>query len=258
MWWSETLHVGLSARSLQLAVRRRPWLAAASHDLPLPPAQGEPWGPAVEALARLLAEERGTRRTLRVVLGGRFARWQLLPWRKELSRPGELAAYAQFRFREVYGQIAEGWRVLVAPQPPGCCVPACAVDAALLDALQAAVPAPARLAAVVPYYAAAFDCWRGRLKNGSVWFGVAEEDCLTLGLLRASGWLGLRAQRLEGDWRETLPGLMAQIGIAAHVDPATPLFMAGAAMTAEQNAAAPFHWLAPASARAVPRLALGV
>lgn len=259
-----TLHIGLAARRLQVAVRGGwPGRASVGESLPLPEAsEAEPWQPAVDRLARLLAEEPQPRGALHVVLAGRFARWQLLPWRAELSRPQEFAAFAQLRFREAYGKAAEGWRVLAAPQPPGHCVPACAVDAALLDALQKAAGAGrARLASVRPYYAAAFDRWRGRLKHGPAWFGVAEDDCLTLGLVRDGDWLGLRAQRLSGDWREALPGLMAQLGIAAGVDAAAPpLFMAGEGEAPAVEGAAPLSWLAPPQgAGAAPlRLALGI
>lgn len=264
MWSPETLRVGLSAQRLVLADAGG-WMrkAGAGERIDCAPLSGSaPWQPAVSALAQKLAGRKGRRPALHVVLSGRFARWQLLPWRAGLTRPQELAAYAQLRFRETYGKAAEGWRVQAAPQPPGRCVPACAVDAALVEALQAAAGAAhARLVSVTPYYAAAFDRWRGRLKGGPAWFGVAEDDCLTLGLVRGDDWLGLRAQRLDGDWREALPGLMAQIGIAAGVDAAAlPLHLAGECEAPAPEGAPPFSWFAPPAAEAPPgsRLALGV
>lgn len=260
MWSPDTLHAGLSAQRLVLAGTgaMRPGRMLSCDSLECAPADAAPWQPAVAALAQRLAAQRGRRPALRVVLSGRFVRWQLLPWRAELTRPQEVAAFAQLRFRETYGKAAEEWRVLHAPQPPGRAVPACAVDAALLDALRkTSKEAGARLAAVTPYFASAFDRWRGNLKNGSAWFGLIEPDCLSLGLLREGGWIGLRAQRLGEDWREALPGLMAQIGIPAGADAApAPLYLAGEGEAPAPAADLPFTWLRPQATDCRPALGI--
>ena len=188
------------------------------------------WRPAVGAVAQLLADTgRRYPKTLRIVLGGRWAHWQLLPWREDITQEQELAAYAALRFRETYGAPAQGWQVVHVAQAPNAATPSCAVDAKLVDALRSTCSgAGAKLTTITPYFASAFDRWRGALKGSTVWFCLLESDCLSLGLLQNKQWLALRSQRLDGDWRDTLPGMMAQMGIAAGiVDDPVPLYLAG-------------------------------
>jgi hypothetical protein len=252
--WSprvQTWHAGLSAQRLLLAKPAGVWPGrpAACHRIGCAPGVegGEPWRPAVTALAQWLAENGGRKPALHIVLSGRFVRWQLLPWRAELSHPKELAAYASLRFRETFGKPAEDWQVLHSPQPPGMTVPACAVDAALLAALRSTCDtAGAGLVAVTPYFAAAFDRWRRVLGKKTLWFGLIEADCVSLGLLRNGHWLGLRSQRADADWREALPGMMAQLGVSAGLSEASPpLYLAGSGEPPAPVAGLAFTWLQP-------------
>jgi len=206
-----------------------------------------PWQPAVAALAQWLATKAGKKPALRVVLSGRFVRWQLLSWRSEISRPEELAAYAALRFRETFGPVADEWQVMFSPQPPGKAVLACAVDSALLEALRTTCKdAGASLTTVSPYFAGAFDHWRHVVGNKTAWFGLIEPDCVSLGLLRDGDWLGLRTQRVNAHWRDALPGMMAQIGISSGVADATlPLYLVGEGVPPTASAGPAFTWLQP-------------
>ena len=229
----------------------------------------EPWRASVERLAQWLAAQKGKRHAVQVVLSGRFVRWQLLPWRVELSGPTELAAYAALRFRETYGKTAQGWSILPAAMAPGYTAPAAAVDSALLEALAVTCERHgARLQQVSAYFSSAFDAWRGALKGNGAWFGTVESDTLTLGLLQGGQWTALQSQRISGDWRTPLPALMAQIAMACDVSQThMPLFLAGdgpvptVATIAGATGAQPFTWLSPKrmglSAAPGLRLAMG-
>jgi hypothetical protein len=145
----------------------------------------EPWRGAVDALGGWLATRAGKRLQLRVVLSGRFVRWQLLPWRTELSGRSETQAYAGVRFRETFGKVSESWEILPVAMPPGKTAPACAVDKALITALESVCKEHgARLQVVTPYFASAFDTWRAQLPGDVAWFGTVEVDSCTLGLLQ--------------------------------------------------------------------------
>jgi hypothetical protein len=207
----------------------------------------ESWQPALAALAQWLGGKDRKKSIVHIALSGRFVRWQLLPWRAELTQSSELASYAKLRFREIFGHAADGWQVLRSPQPPGQTVPACAIDAALLQALGSACEgAGARLATVTPYFASAFDRWRKTLGGQPAWFGLIESDCLTLGLVQGGNWLGLRTQRLDEDWRELLPSLMVQMGIVANLaDAKTPLYLVGEGSPPAPVAGLAFTWLQP-------------
>jgi hypothetical protein len=200
----------------------------------------------LDALAHWLAAHDAKKSTLHVVLSGRFVRWQLLPWRAELTQRSELATYATLRFREIFGKAADDWQILHSPQPPGKTVPTCAIDLALMQALRATCEAAgARLAVVTPYFASAFDHRRKALAGKTSWFGLIEADCLSLGLLQGGNWVALRSQRLDEDWRDVLPSMMVQMGIVANLaDVQAPLYLVG-----EGGAQAPvpglsFTWLA--------------
>jgi hypothetical protein len=205
-----------------------------------------------------------------VVLSGSLLRWQLLPWRPELLGAQEVAVYAKLRFAETFGPVADTWQVLHAPQAPGRAMPACAVDAALLTALQSLCrSAKVRLDAVVPYFSHAADHWRGTLGKGSTWFGLVEPQWLSLGLLHEGAWMALRSQRLDADWPKVLPGLMARMAVStggSGLPARTCLVGAGvptAAITGMTGVAGlRFEWLqpaGPAGAGTDPRrIALGI
>ncbi|MDO9165315.1 MAG: hypothetical protein Q7U13_04340 [Rhodoferax sp.] len=264
---SRSLHVGLTAQGLIHAKTAGLWwsqVVACERIDSMAVADEEPWRPAVTALARLLAAQRPGKTKLHIVLSGRFVRWQLLPWRPELTQARELSAYASLRFRETFGKAAQDWQVLHAPQAPGKAVPACAVDTALMEALRSTCETGgASLAAVTPYFASAFDRWRGNLNGKTAWFGLIEPDCLSLGLLHDGNWMGLHTQRLDGDWRHVLPGMMAQIGISAGLtETAPPLYLAGSGEAPLPDPVLAFAWLRPKAqasrAMADCRMALGV
>ena len=210
-------------------------------------AAAEPWRAAVDALSGWLATQAGKRVQLRVVLSGRFVRWQLLPWRIELSGRSETQAYAGARFRETFGKLADAWEILPVAMPPGQTAPACAVDKALIAALEAACKAHgARLQLVTPYFSSAFDAWRTRLKGNTVWFGTVEADSCTLGLLQGGRWTALQSQRVFVDWRDTVPAMLAQIGLASGLDASTaPVFLAGNQAPPVAKPGFAFSWLRP-------------
>jgi hypothetical protein len=207
----------------------------------------EPWRAALDALRDWLGQQADKRLQLRVVLSGRFVRWQLLPWRSELSGRSETQAYAGVRFRETFGKLADAWNILPVAMPPGKTAPACAVDQALITALQAVCEAHgARLQLLTPYFSSAFDNWRGQLPGNAAWFGTVEADSCTLGLLQGGNWTALQTQRVFGDWRDVVPAMVAQIGLASGLDVGNaPLYLAG---TLAPQVATPdfaFSWLRP-------------
>jgi hypothetical protein len=259
--------VGLSQQSLTVARMPRFGLGALGAVEHLAcsaaPDSTQPWRAGVERLAQWLAEQEGPRHAVQVVLCGRWVRWQLLPWRAELSGRAELAAYAALRFRETYGKAAQDWSILPAALSPGHTAPAAAIDSALLEALRATCVAHgAQLQSLTPYFSAAFDSWRSGIRGQTAWFGTLEADHLTLGLLQESQWTALQTQRLHGDWREPLAALQAQMALSCALpEGAQPLYLAGDMAAPVAQSAQPFTWFSPkqTGAHKPPglRLALG-
>lgn len=234
------------------------------------PVAGAPiWQPAMDALAAWLREQGLQRAHLHVHLSAHFVRWQLLEWQPRLTQPQELDAYVQLRYRATFGAPADQWRVVHAEPQPGCALPTCAIDEALLTALnELQTIGRARVLHATPYFSAAFDRWRSRLDRQTAWFGAAEPGSLTLGLLHRGVWCGLRAARHHGQgdagWRSVLPALQAQIGLASGLDlqPAPPLFLAGCGAAPGGRADPGLVWLQPEGGRepahGIARMAWGV
>lgn len=275
MWFAERppLQVALLERQLVIARGRRSGDAVEHIDLPQPEAAAATapaWQAAVDALRGWLAREGQKPADLSVRLSAHFVRWQLLPWQDQLSRQQERAAYARLRLRGTFGAAAENWRVVGAPAAPGQAWPACAVDEALVGALQSLQsPGGLRLRSVAPYFATAYDHWRGRLGRGSAWFGVVEPGALTLGLLQQGQWRGLRALRLAEHeatpWLDRLPALQAQIALGAELPGAVdlnavPVHLAGCASPQPAATNDALVWHAPAGAASGPlaRMAWGI
>jgi len=231
------------------------WTASAEDSL---------WHEAVQALAKWLNSESASRPIVRVMLSGSLVRWQMLPWRAELTRRQELVAYARLRYIETFGSDAEQWRLMLGLQAPGCATPACAVDETLMQSLQTVCrEAGARLDRVVPYFGSAVDYWRKAWGNDTAWFGLIESDWLSLGLSRAGALQALRGQRLDGDWGMVLSGLMARMGVAAgdEASASAKVYLAGHRKPQIGDAEPPYAWL-PAVDKGVEttglrRLALG-
>jgi len=221
-----------------------------------------PWAAAVRLLEHWLAERRNQRVRLRLVLSGRLVRWQLLPWQGTLTGSAEQKAYALLSFRTAFGQLADDWELLGSPQPPGRSTPVCAVDRSLLETLGSMCRRHgARLQVVAPYFSLAFDHWRRRLGGPALWFGAVESDSIALALMQHGRWLALHSERLQADWQERLPGLMAQITIPLGLDAAArPLFLTGVGAPPATGTGLAFTWLPPKTGdRAGPsRLALGL
>lgn len=248
MWSPELGHwqAALSERRVALAYGR-PWgrpRPVGEGFKPCLPLDDKPaWFAAVDTLSGWLAEQAQRRRPVRVVLSGRFVRWQLLPWNDDLARPLEWQAFARARMREAFGPAADQWTVRYAMGRPGRALCVAAVDAALIDALRAACDAAGMaLQAVAPYLSTAFAHWQRRIDRRGAWFAVHESDHLSLGLVRGGDWLSLSGCRVDAHWREAMHRSMAQSAILAGVDAsALPVYLVSHAGASQQTAEVARH-----------------
>ncbi len=242
MWSLEpgALRVGLAERQVVFA-RTRPWgtLRAADGAVRacLPVGDQPPWRAAVDTLAAWLGEASARSRPVRVALSGRFVRWQLLPWNDALAGPAEWQAFARWRLRETYGPLADQWAIQYAVRRPGQAVCACAVDQALIDALQqTCIAAGVPLQSVNPYFSTAFAYWQRKLDRRAAWFVVRESDCLSLALLRSGDFLGIVSSRIDGHWQAALDRMMLQAALPVGMEPtAAPVYLVAPAGTVDSD-----------------------
>lgn len=149
---------------------------------------------ALQALSELLARPEIGKGELTIVLSNHFVQYVLLPWREEVSRPSELAAYAGILFDETFGNDAGGREILIGRERAGSPRIAAGLEHTLLHGLRKAVSASRlRLVSVQPYLSAAFDRARRAVGSREFMFVLAEpaRSCV----LVASGgrWRSLRS-----------------------------------------------------------------
>ncbi len=163
-------------------------------------ADGAPWRAAVDVLAAALAEPRWKGVPLQVLVSEHWVRWQLVPFSDALVRESERVSYARMEFEAVHGERARGWQVSVAAPRAGQAVPACAVDAALPEAVRAACEgASVKLASFTSRFAQACDRHRQRIGAGPAALAFVEPGRCTLGVFEDGAWRAIASPRVNGD-----------------------------------------------------------
>lgn len=165
-WWLERLRSGWSrfggsAAELHISDLRSEAIADQFQALDLPP---------------------HTRLTC--VVGGEGVRYQLVPWRDELSRPAQRQLLAEQCFSDTYGDVARHWRVVQNATRYGAATLACAIDTAALDQLTTLSQARRiQLVSVQPALMHAYNAVRAHMSPGVHGLAVIGADWTTLLLL---------------------------------------------------------------------------
>jgi hypothetical protein len=208
--WRNHLRISLCADRLVLATYARGLRVgeAKPRVVPLePPAQGEEWRAAVEALPALLAGLRN--HDVSVVVADQFVRYALLPRNAALRNEAQWLALARHRLAAVHGPAAADWEVKLTETAPNGPRLACAVDRSLVAETAARfVAANVRLVSVQPFLVAAFNRIRSAVGSGSCWLVVEEPGRLTLAFIQRGTWVAVRSRRAQAGWRASLPELI--------------------------------------------------
>jgi hypothetical protein len=223
--WRDQLRIGLAPDRLVLAAYRRgirPVLAGKDLIAVEPSRSLGDWRPAVEALPAALARFPGNRAQVTVVLSNHFARYALLPWIPALRTDDEWLALARERLAIVHGQSAEEWTVLASETAHHGPRVACAVDRALLEALEEKIGGGATLVSVQPYLMAAYNRVRPAIEGESCWLVVAEPGRLTLALIQDGVWGAIRTRRADERWQAMLPDILERESAVLALDNACP------------------------------------
>lgn len=212
----EWLRIMLAPSGIRL-VREGGWPKRRGIDravLPCSRSEGALWQGGVATLQAALAEPRWQGAPLMLLLSDRLLRYQLLPWQAELGSLSERQGYARFHFRQVYGPLVDEWEIRVDDPLPGTPMLACAIDRALLEALEMlAKDAGTRIAVIEPGFAAVFNRMRRTLAmapGGTVVLALAEPESLCFALFTGERWLLLRQRSWAGDPAEALRRALAQ------------------------------------------------
>ena len=192
-----------------LAISRRGWRGGRGEGRRYPIAAADHWQGHADAVNAAMADF--PERRVRVVLGGRLSRLQLLPWRDDLSGPDEYRTWAKLQFTAVYGPMVEAWEVVADDVRPGHGRVAAAMPGTLLPVLGAAIStAGGRFESAQPAFAVAVNAWRRHHRPGADgWLMFAEQDQVTFACREDNEWRWLRQQQCEGDGRHRQRDLFA-------------------------------------------------
>lgn len=239
--FGQALRIGVSAHGLALVKTSR-WQGAplevlAEHQFG---GAGLPGFEAIGAGVRqLLGEAGGAGWPLTVVLADELTRlWQVQPPAGS-TRLADLEAAAALRFQTLYGEPAGNWKLSGgwdATRP----FMAAAMPRHLLSLLEhAAGEQRAPLVEVVPQFIAAWNRWRGAIKPGA-WFGLVQQDVLTLGAVDGASVQAVRSTALpDGASLEWLGQHVAREALRLNLAAPARLHIAGAAPLAWNNSSGP-------------------
>jgi hypothetical protein len=154
----------------------------------------EPWQGAAAALASVAAELKPTRCDVTVVLSNHFVRYALVPRSERLSAGDEELAFARYCFAKVHGERVKAWDVRLSGPDGRSARVASAIDAALLQAIQAcfASGGRARVVSVQPYLMAAFNRCRPLARKDSAWLLLLESQRACLACIENGQWAAVR------------------------------------------------------------------
>lgn len=177
----------------------------------------EPWREPLATLGDTMRKlPRGT--TCRVIVSSWFARYALVPFSTTLVNRKANEALATHVFQHVHGEQAQAWACRVDPAAAGEKRVACALDAALANAIESvARSCGLTLAAIEPVLTAGFNRARRRLP-ASCWFAAVEPGRLALGLLLNGQWSHLASERYAGDWEGALARMLPREALMAAAD----------------------------------------
>ncbi len=159
---------------------------------------------AIEQQLDALALPPGTRLTC--IVAGEGVRYQIVPWRDELSRPAQRQLLAEQCFRVAYGDVARGWTVRQHAARYGVATLACAIDTGLLDQLDAqSRTCRLTLASVQPALMHGYNVARHRMSPGLHWFVAI--DAISATLLLQSPAEPLLVKRIPSSALDLAPAL---------------------------------------------------
>ena len=180
---------------------------------------GQPlWQPALQAMQKLLTVA-GGKADVKVMLSSHFVRYVLVPVQVDLKDEAEEEAYVRFCFSEVYGAEAADWTLrwngpLAVDQQI-----ASAIDSSLLSGIEQAMRSVnKRLSSVQPYLMSAFNLVRKHMQADEQWFVLVESGNACLSSFTQGECTSLRTVRLDDDWQQTLPRLLAREFLIAGAD----------------------------------------
>jgi hypothetical protein len=206
-WSAERLRIGLGPDRVD-CVRLGPWprrRVLRRSGAPFTARPPEPaWQPALDVLDESLGAVASRGDAVELRLSNRWVRYGVLPWHAGVTGSAELEQLARLRFEQHHGNAVAGWTIRCCDDGFGRPLLACAIDTALLEALQERLAAHGlRLASLQPLLMAAFNDWRRRLGQSAA-LALVEADRLCLAAFEHGRWVEVISRRCGADIAATV------------------------------------------------------
>ena len=174
-----------------------------------------------EALGDALGQDGWRHGAIEVVLSHALCRLALVPGGIDVRGEEEEDALHRNCVEEANGELPSGWRLSVAEAPAHLPRPVCAMDGALIEALDtAAASAGGHIVSLRPLLVDACNARQVELQQGRCWFVVVERERACLLRLLDGVWCNLRVKRLFGETEAELATLLRQERLLAGNEPA--------------------------------------
>ena len=216
-WWPERIRIGLHADRaalIRLDGRRRRTLAATQ----LVTFEGDSQGPTQigEVIGNVLRQPDWGHGAIEIVFSHALCKLALIPGGIGVRGRIEEDALHRSCIEDANGELPAGSRIAVAEAPAHQPRLACAVDGALIDALESAVKlSGGKLVSLRPLLVDAFNARRTEIGLHHLWFATAERERCCIARIRNGLWESLHVHRVFDDPETELASLLKQERILA-------------------------------------------
>lgn len=159
---------------------------------------------------------------IEIVLSHALCKLALVPGGIDVRGRVEEDALYRSSIEEANGELPAGWRVAVAEAPAHLPRLACAIDGALIEALDsAAASSGGRVVSLRPLLVDAYNARRAEMASGRFGLVTVERERCCLARIQDGVWQSLRVRRLFDDPETELTSLLRQERVLAGDEPAS-------------------------------------
>ncbi|MDP3515142.1 MAG: hypothetical protein Q8S20_20560 [Sulfuritalea sp.] len=174
-----------------------------------------------EAIGKALSLPEWRHGAIEIVLSHALCKLALVPGGIDVRGRTEEEALYRSCLEEANGELLAGWRIAVAEAPTHLPRLACAIDGALIDALDsAAASSGGRIVSLRPLLVDAYNARRGEMASGRFGLITVERERCCLARIQDGVWQSLRVRRLFDDPETELASLLRQERVLAGDEPA--------------------------------------
>lgn len=181
------------------------------------------WLQATRSLENVLAlMQIKPKTTIQIIVANDFVRYLILPQQSISMRPAEQHAYAVAAYREVYGTVADGWKLKLHDAAPNQATIVAAIDEKLLETLkQISLKYQLKLVSVQPYLMRVFNSLSKQVGKLNGYIAIVESRRLLLLSMLQGQCQNLRTMNINaaagGDWQLELKHLLARESLLGEI-----------------------------------------